>query len=179
MSPSASTNQRLIAACALAGLFLAACAGHPVLAPDEAPQRQASSAGRETSMPGSATQGKSAGERAAIVAVRQVGVPYRYGGSSETGFDCSGLVQYAYANAGRKLPRTTSDLWRQTRPVSGNQLEVGDLLFFDIEGKVAHVGIYVGSGRFVHAPSSGREVTVADLDSAFYRDAFIRGGRPR
>jgi cell wall-associated NlpC family hydrolase len=63
--------------------------------------------------------------------------------------------------------------------VSGNQLEVGDLLFFDIEGKVAHVGIYVGSGRFVHAPSSGREVTVADLDSAFYRDAFIRGGRPR
>ena len=179
MSPSASTNQRLIAACAVAGLFLAACAGQPVQAPSDAPQRQASPTGREGSLPGPATQGKSAGERAAIVAVRQVGVPYRYGGSSETGFDCSGLVQYAYANAGRKLPRTTSDLWRQTRPVSVNQLEVGDLLFFDIEGKVAHVGIYVGRGRFVHAPSSGREVTVADLDSAFYRDAFIRGGRPR
>ncbi|MEX0976371.1 MAG: C40 family peptidase [Woeseia sp.] len=114
-----------------------------------------------------------------MTAVRQVGVPYRYGGNSAAGFDCSGLVQYAYASAGKKLPRTTSDLWRQTQPVAGHQLEVGDVLFFNIEGKVSHVGLYLGSGRFVHAPASGREVTIAELDSAYYRSAFIRGGRPR
>jgi cell wall-associated NlpC family hydrolase len=110
--------------------------------------------------------------------VRQVGVPYRYGGNTTGGFDCSGLVQYAYASAGKRLPRTTADLWRHTHPVPGEDLEVGDVLFFDIEGKVAHVGLYLGQRRFVHAPASGREVTIEDLDSAFYRQAFIRGGRP-
>lgn len=118
------------------------------------------------------------GQRAAVVAVRQVGVPYRYGGNTVNGFDCSGLVQYAYANAGKQLPRTTADLWREARPVYAENLEVGDVLFFDIEGKVGHVGLYLGERRFVHAPASGREVTIEDLDSAFYRQAFVRGGRP-
>lgn len=113
-----------------------------------------------------------------MVAVRQVGVPYRYGGNTVNGFDCSGLVQYAYASVGKSLPRTTRDLWRQTRPIPANALEVGDLLFFDIEGKVAHVGLYLGDRRFVHAPASGREVSIEELDSAFYRQAFVRGGRP-
>ncbi|MEX2123073.1 MAG: C40 family peptidase [Woeseia sp.] len=122
---------------------------------------------------------RTTGEQAAVVAVRQVGVPYRYGGSSIKGFDCSGLVQFAYAGAGRKIPRTTGDLWQQMQPVSGGDLEVGDVLFFHIEGKVSHVGLYLGSRRFVHAPATGREVTVASLDSDFYRHAFIRGGRPR
>ena len=120
----------------------------------------------------------SVGERAAVVAVRQVGVPYRYGGSSTEGFDCSGLVHYAYAKAGRSIPRTTRHLWRDLRPVAADQLRVGDLLFFDINGSVSHVGLYLGSRRFVHAPSTGREVTVEQLDSAFYRAAFVRGGRP-
>lgn len=110
--------------------------------------------------------------------MRQVGVPYRYGGNTASGFDCSGLVHYAYANAGRRVPRTTADLWRQARPVGAENLEVGDILFFDIEGKVGHVGLYLGERRFVHAPASGREVTIEDLDSAFYRQAFVRGGRP-
>jgi cell wall-associated NlpC family hydrolase len=114
-----------------------------------------------------------------VVAVRQVGVPYRYGGNSTKGFDCSGLVQYAYAAAGKQLPRTTGDLWQQMQPVSDREVAVGDLLFFRIEGKVSHVGLYLGSRRFVHAPATGREVTVADLDSDFYRRAFIGGGRPR
>jgi cell wall-associated NlpC family hydrolase len=64
-------------------------------------------------------------------------------------------------------------------PVPDRDLEVGDVLFFNIEGKVSHVGLYLGSGRFVHAPATGREVTIAELDSDFYRNAFIRGGRPR
>lgn len=120
----------------------------------------------------------SVGEQAAAVARGQVGVPYRYGGSSVRGFDCSGLVQYAYAAAGKRLPRTTGAMWRATRAVPRDDLRVGDLLFFSIEGKMSHVGLYLGDGRFVHAPSSGRHVTVASLDSVFYRGAFLRGGRP-
>jgi cell wall-associated NlpC family hydrolase len=119
------------------------------------------------------------GERAAIIAVRQIGVRYAYGGNSATGFDCSGLVQFAYAGAGKKIARTTADLWRQMQPVPERDLRVGDLVFFNIEGKVSHVGLYLGSRRFVHAPATGREVTIAELDSDYYRRAFIRGGRPR
>ena len=113
-----------------------------------------------------------------MIALRQIGVPYRYGGSTAQGFDCSGLVQYAYANAGKKIPRTTAEQWRQLTPINSNSLRVGDLLFFRIEGKVSHVGVYVGDRRFVHAPSTGREVSTASLDSDYYRRAFVRAARP-
>lgn len=118
------------------------------------------------------------GERAAAVAIGQLGVPYRYGGSSPNGFDCSGLVHYAYSNVGMSIPRTTAGLWSDLAPIDNRQLRVGDLLFFRIEGKMSHVGMYLGSRKFVHAPSSGRHVSVASLDSEFYRRAFIRAGRP-
>jgi cell wall-associated NlpC family hydrolase len=130
------------------------------------------------SQPVPASRRRSSAEQAAIVAVRQVGVPYRYGGSTTAGFDCSGLVQFAYARAGKSIPRTTAAQWHQLSPVAGNDLRVGDLLFFRIDGRISHVGLYVGSGRFVHAPSSGREVTIAELNSDFYGRAFVRGGRP-
>lgn len=109
----------------------------------------------------------------------QVGVPYRYGGSSPGGFDCSGLVQYSYSQAGKPLPRTTRQLWSSTRAVGRRELRIGDLVFFNINGKMSHVGLYLGGQRFVHAPSSGRTVTVASLDSSFYKAAFLRGGRPK
>jgi cell wall-associated NlpC family hydrolase len=118
------------------------------------------------------------GERAAVVAVRQLGVPYRYGGSNQSGFDCSGLVHYAYSKAGKSIPRTTGGLWNELKPVSANNLRVGDLLFFNIDGTISHVGLYLGSRRFVHAPSTGRDVTIDQLDSGYYRKAFVRGGRP-
>ena len=121
---------------------------------------------------------RSPGEQAAVIAVRQIGVPYQYGGSSRRGFDCSGLVQYAYANVGTRIPRTTAEQWRQLTPVSGNHVRVGDLLFFRIDGKVAHVGMYIGNRRFVHAPSTGRQVSTASLDSEYYRRAFVRAARP-
>lgn len=119
------------------------------------------------------------GHRAAGVALDQVGVPYRYGGNSPSGFDCSGLVQYSYSRAGKSMPRTTGQLWNATHPVDRDELRRGDLLFFNIDGKMSHVGVYVGDRRFVHAPSSGRSVTVASLDAPYYRSAFIRGGRPK
>ena len=96
------------------------------------------------------------GEQAASIALEQVGAPYRYGGTGPRGFDCSGLVQYAYNRAGVSVPRTTGQLWSAAAPVGGDEMRVGDLLFFSIEGKMSHVGMYVGDGRFVHAPQSGR-----------------------
>jgi len=120
----------------------------------------------------------SSAERAANIALQQVGVPYRYGGATPSGFDCSGLVHYAYAGAGKYIPRTTTALWKNMRPVAEQDLQVGDILFFRIAGKVSHVGMYVGRGQFVHAPSTGKSVSLASLRSEFYQDALIRAGRP-
>lgn len=128
----------------------------------------------------SSTPGKpqSVAERAASVALGQIGVPYRYGGSSPSGFDCSGLVHYSYATAGKNVPRTTAGQWAQLAPVAKRDLQTGDLLFFNIAGKMSHVGVYLGDGRFVHAPSTGRTVSIESLGSDYYRNAFIRAGRP-
>jgi cell wall-associated NlpC family hydrolase len=119
-----------------------------------------------------------AGDRAAAIALQQVGTPYRYGGKGPNGFDCSGLAYYSYAKAGKNIPRTTSGQWSGLLPVDSRSMRAGDLLFFNISGKMSHVGIYLGGGRFVHAPSSGKVVSVESLASDFYRDAFIRAGRP-
>ena len=119
----------------------------------------------------------SAGDRAAIIALEQVGEPYRYGGNAPGGFDCSGLVQYSYARAGYSAPRTTGQLWTAAKTVDQHQLRAGDLLFFSIEGKMSHVGLYLGERRFVHAPQSGRSVSIESMDTPFYKAALIRAGR--
>lgn len=109
-------------------------------------------------------------DRAAGSALKMVGKPYRYGGSTPAGFDCSGLVQYSYKLAGVSLPRSTDDLLRTSTPLRGQHLRRGDLLFFDQEGKKkSHVGIYLGDGRFVHAPSSGKVVRTDRLDSPYWK----------
>lgn len=131
----------------------------------------------ETRVPVAAKQ--DLGERAAEIALQQIGVPYRYGGSTTTGFDCSGLVQYSYSRAGKNVPRTTGQLWSSTSTVRRDDLRAGDLLFFSIDGKMSHVGMYVGEEQFVHAPSSGRTVSVADLNSPYYASALLRAGRPK
>lgn len=156
-------------AAATLALSLAGCASAPppAPAPQSAPDRQVVAAKLDV------------GARAARIAVDQVGVPYRYGGSTPTGFDCSGLVQYSYRQAGKSLPRTTGQLWNHTVTVPKKEMQAGDLLFFSIAGKMQHVGLYLGNGNFVHAPSSGRTVTVESLSSDFYSEAFLRAGRPR
>ena len=120
-----------------------------------------------------------AGYQAAAAALQQVGTPYQFGGATPKGFDCSGLVQYAYSRAGKRVPRTTGQLWAQLQPIPPRDLQPGDVLFFRIEGKMSHVGLYLGDARFVHAPSTGRTVSVALLDAPFYRASLIRAGRPR
>ena len=109
-------------------------------------------------------------ERAADAAQKLVGAPYRYGGATPSGFDCSGLVQYSYRQAGLLLPHNTEMQRRIAKPIRLAELRRGDLLFFD-EGsrKNSHVGIYVGAGRFVHAPSSGKHVRTDRLASPYWR----------
>lgn len=118
------------------------------------------------------------GQRAVYAAFRQLGTPYRYGGTTPDGFDCSGLVQYAYGRAGIAVPRTTGQQLRHAHPVSLSSLQPGDLLFFRLSPrKVSHVGIYAGGGRFIHAPSSGKEVSYANLNDPFWRQRVIAAGR--
>jgi murein DD-endopeptidase len=120
------------------------------------------------------------GERAAKQALAMQGKPYRYGGNTPNGFDCSGLVQYSYGRAGARLPRSTEGLWGSSRTVSQHQRRAGDLLFFTQEGKrSSHVGIYLGNDRFVHAPSSGKRVVVANLTDPYWRRHFEGVRRPR
>jgi cell wall-associated NlpC family hydrolase len=110
-------------------------------------------------------------------ALAMVGRPYRAGGAGPDGFDCSGLVHYSFLRAGRSVPRETQSLLQAGQPVGTEALAPGDLIFFDQEGRRAsHVGIYLGEGRFVHAPSTGGRVRVDRLDAPYWR-ASLREAR--
>jgi len=130
-------------------LFLAACASLPV--PDFSHE-------------------DSIGSRAAANAAKLVGTRYQYGGASPlTGFDCSGLVQFSYREAGLSLPRTTEELRRASRAIPRSELRAGDLIFFNHQGlKNSHMGIYEGDGTFVHAPSTGKDVRRDKVDSPYW-----------
>lgn len=118
------------------------------------------------------------GAAIARLAMGQVGTPYHYGGTNPTqGFDCSGLVFYTYTQAGYTVPRTSQEQFRATRKISLGDATAGDLMFFQDQAKLSHVGIYLGGGRFVHAPSSGQQVAVADLDLPYYREHLVAIGR--
>jgi cell wall-associated NlpC family hydrolase len=107
------------------------------------------------------TAADSLGVRAARFARRLVGVPYRWGGDSPaTGFDCSGLVRFVYQHFGISLPHSSYGDFNLGTRVSRGALRPGDLVFFD---GVGHVGMYVGNGRFIHAPHSGTNVEVTSL----------------
>jgi len=118
-----------------------------------------------------------------FTAMQQVGKPYRYGGSSpNSGFDCSGLVNYVYRQSvGIKLPRTVRELNDLDSPqIDKSNLESGDLVIFATgwSKKADHAGIYVGKGRFVHAPSSGGKVRLDKMDDKYWQRSFITGKRP-
>jgi cell wall-associated NlpC family hydrolase len=114
-------------------------------------------------------------EEIPIEAMSLVGVPYRWGGNTpDSGFDCSGLVQYVVARATSvKLPRTTADMSQRGEPVRPEEIAAGDLVFFNTTGRPhSHVGIYVGKLRFVDAPSTGGTVRLDSLDNPYWASHF-------
>ncbi|MEV4750972.1 C40 family peptidase [Streptosporangium sp. NPDC049248] len=113
--------------------------------------------------------------KAVSTAKKQIGDPYRWGASGPGAFDCSGLVKYAWRKAGVSIPRITHSQYRAIRKkVSWSHLRPGDLMFFSGKG---HVGMYVGKGRMVHSPSSGKTVRIVKLEG-YYRSSFAGAVRP-
>ena len=114
---------------------------------------------------------RSLGQRAARIAAGELGVPYRYGGSSPSGFDCSGLVAFVYGKLGVRLPHNAAAQYAYGRAVDRSHLLPGDLVFFHGLG---HVGVYIGRGRIIHAPRSGERVEIQSLAS---RSGSVEGAR--
>jgi cell wall-associated NlpC family hydrolase len=156
---------------ALLTAALAACGGHEaVRANAAAPSRHWATV---------APADPAASNAVLMRAISLVGTPYRYGGNTpESGFDCSGLVNYVYRDMlDLRLPRTSRDLaaWQGPR-IAPDRLTAADLVFFGSGSQVNHVGIYVGDGRFVHAPRTGRDVTVSSLDG-YWGSKFLQARR--
>ena len=111
------------------------------------------------------------GQRAVRLAAEEIGVRYVYGGSSPSGFDCSGLVAYVYGRLGVQLPHNAAAQYAYGSPVDLRHLEPGDLVFFHGLG---HVGLYIGQGRIIHAPQSGQRV---EIQSLALRSGEVEGAR--
>ncbi|TWI01048.1 cell wall-associated NlpC family hydrolase [Luteimonas cucumeris] len=112
-------------------------------------------------------------------ALALLGTPYRWGGTSPDGFDCSGMVGYVFRSAlGIELPRVSREMAKDGEKVDRASLAAGDLVFFSRRGKrVDHVGIYVGEGRFVHAPRSGKDVEVSSLSDGYWSRKYMQARR--
>lgn len=113
------------------------------------------------------------------VAKAQIGKPYSYGSSGPNSFDCSGLTLYAYQNgAGITLPRNSKSQATAGKYVSKSELQVGDLVFFNTSGSgISHVGIYLGNNEMVHAPSSGKSVSIANMDLSYWSSRYVTARR--
>jgi len=118
--------------------------------------------------------------RAIAVAKKQIRKKYRWGGSTpRTGFDCSGLTHYAFKSAQIYIPRTAAAQYKHTKRISLSKMQAGDLIFFHTRrtrARVNHVGIYLGNGKFIHAPRRGKRVSVAKL-SKYWRRKAVGAGR--
>jgi cell wall-associated NlpC family hydrolase len=108
------------------------------------------------------------------IAMSQIGVPYKPGGADPRGFDCSGFSSYVYKRNKIMIVRTATGQYRNGKKLKGKTVRPGDLVFFKIDGKsIGHVGIYLGKGKFIHAPSSGKSVEVQSLSSEYWKPRFL------
>jgi cell wall-associated NlpC family hydrolase len=108
------------------------------------------------------------------IAMQYLGVPYVYGGMSPSGFDCSGLISYSFAQIGVQLPHHAASQYNYGTPISRSELQPGDLVFFDGLG---HAGIYIGGGNFIHAPHTGDVVKISSLYQSWYDSRWVGGRR--
>ncbi len=162
------------AATGLLSLALAACATnrHATPGPEIAPPAAARAAA-------AAQRGQTPSPAQLMIdsATSMIGQPYRFGGAAPGGFDCSGLVSYAAAAAGIRVPRTAAEQLQFGLPVVRGQLQPGDLVFMHLSGKELHVAIALDRQLFVHAPSSGGHVRVDSLLAPPYAKGFIAARR--
>ena len=129
--------------------------------------------------PAATVAASSVGEEIAAYAQNFLGTPYVYGGSSTSGFDCSGFTKYVYGQFGYTLNRTATDQLSNGVSVRKDELQPGDLVFFKYRTSkpVSHVGIYIGSGQFVHASTNSYAVQIDDLSSGHYANVYVYGRR--
>lgn len=110
-------------------------------------------------------------------ACNYLGVKYRYGQSSEKGFDCSGFVKFIFLNFGFDLPHSAYYLYKITKHIETTKAQCGDLVFFITRGKgVSHVGIYLGNNQFIHSPGRGRTVSIDSLNANYYKRHLVGFG---
>jgi len=114
------------------------------------------------------------GVRIVRTAERYIGAPYRHGGATPRGFDCSGYVMYVYQQNGILLPRQVDRQYEAGKHIKLRQAEPGDLVFFRTSrrNRLSHVGIYIGENRFIHAPRSGKRVTYADMGKPYWKKRY-------
>ena len=153
-------------------VLVTGCAVQPITAPS-------GSGPSATPSPGQPAFAQTAGDTAVSVAIDHIGTPYRYGGNGPDGFDCSGLVRFSYRAAGIDLPRATPDQRKAGRSLAPDEaLRPGDLLFYALGRKPAlHVGLYIGDGAFVHAPSSGGQVRTERMEAPYWQRSFVEARR--
>ena len=133
-----------------------------------------------TSSSGSTTSASGTRQQIIDYAATLLGCKYVYGGSTPSGFDCSGYVKYVFAHFGVSLSRTSASQYTNSVKISKSELQVGDLVFFSqtaSSSKVGHVGIYVGGGKFIHAAAPGKGVRYDSLSDSYYSSHYIGSGR--
>lgn len=106
-----------------------------------------------------------------------LGKPYVWGAVGPKSFDCSGLAMYVYSQFGVSLPHYTGSQYSVGQAVNKNDLQPGDLVFFNTYGSISHVGIYIGGGSFIHAPGTGKSVTISNLGEGYYQNAYAGARR--
>lgn len=139
----------------------------------------ASSSGSSSSgsSSGSSSSTKSAGQKLADYALTYVGCPYVYGGTSPSGFDCSGFMQYVARNNGITINRTATAQLQNGEYVERSNLQPGDLIFFGYGSSASHVGMYIGDGKFVHAQNSSTGVVITSLSQTYYDSRYLTARR--
>jgi len=173
---SRQVSRLLLASCLWSGLVLAA--------PADVEPAPVQDPGIKAQILGQLTQARQVvGDGATDLITRSlqlIGVPYRRGGESvQSGFDCSGFVRHLYEETfGKLLPRRADEQARSTETIAKDELQPGDLVFFNTMRRTfSHVGIYLGDGKFIHAPRKGKQVEIADMREAYWKKRFTGARR--